>query len=319
MMGLTVSMVFRQVSTQSEELVDVYSASQARWTAISGIEWGTYKAELGEDDVLGTFNFFNSSTVTIDTSAADENGTPLTNNFYRIMSVGTFADAESRLRIIAAFSMQEAWADVSIIEQQGDIKNTFTLNDSIYFGDDVDIQNGASIGVGGGEPTHFFHPIGAVVDPSSGTTWTSGVHPLGNLYLPDFDNSYYDDHIAIADAITSTSGNEIYTSRGRGTETWIDEELDLSDYTDNTLYVAGKVSLESVHLTGGTLEEPGILVANNTITLLKSVTGKGKNAVEGVKTTADDNIILISKTDIILDDSTYFGEDWSAATWRARR
>ncbi|MBT3576403.1 MAG: hypothetical protein HOF36_06265, partial [Candidatus Marinimicrobia bacterium] len=56
-MGLTVTMVFRQVSTQSAELGDMYSASQAHWTAMSGIEWGIYKAELGENDVLGTFNF----------------------------------------------------------------------------------------------------------------------------------------------------------------------------------------------------------------------------------------------------------------------
>jgi len=120
-MGLTVSLVFRQVTTMSEELAVIYSASQARWSAMSGIEWGSFKAELGEDDVLGTFNFFNSS-ITIDTSAADEAGTPLATNFYRIMSVGTFAEAECRLRVIAAFSLQEAWADVSIIEQKGDIK-----------------------------------------------------------------------------------------------------------------------------------------------------------------------------------------------------
>jgi hypothetical protein len=310
-MGLTISIFLRQVSTQSAEYVQMYSASQARWSAMSGIEWGIYKAELGEDDVLGSFDFFNSS-IDIDTSAADENGTPLTTNYYRILSTANFGDAESRFRIIAAFSMQEAWADVSIIEQKGDIKSGFTLNDTLYFGDDVDIDGGAFVGVGGGEPTHFYHPIGATVDPSSGTNWTSGVHPLGNLYLPDFDNSYYDDHIAIADAITSTTDNKIYTKKGTGTETWSDEELDLSGYTDNTLYVAGKVVLESVHLTGGSIDSPGILVANNTITLQRSVTGKDKNAVDGPITTADDNIILISKTDIILDDSTYFGEDHSA-------
>ena len=114
-MGLTVSMVFQQVSTQSQVLADTYSASQAHWTAISGIEWGIYKAELGEGDVSGTYDFYNS-TVTIDTSASDENGNPLTTNFYRVMSEGTYGDAESRFRIIAAFSLLTAWADVSIIE-----------------------------------------------------------------------------------------------------------------------------------------------------------------------------------------------------------
>ncbi len=33
-MGLTVSLALRQVSTQSAELSDMYAASQARWSAI---------------------------------------------------------------------------------------------------------------------------------------------------------------------------------------------------------------------------------------------------------------------------------------------
>ncbi|MCF6237571.1 MAG: hypothetical protein L3J79_01950 [Candidatus Marinimicrobia bacterium] len=303
-MGLAVSIALRQVSTQSAELGDMYAASQARWTAMSGVEWGIHKAELGEDDVLGTFAFFNSS-VTIDTSASDENGSPLTTNWYRVMSVGTMGDAESRMRIIAAFSLQTAWADVSIIEQKADIKSNFTLNDSLYIGDDIDVEAGASMGDPPGEPTHIYHPISATVTGGQEDAYfTSGVHPSGDLFLPDFDNTYYDALIDIAKNVSSTSGNKI-----KGDTKWKRTTLDLSTYTNSTLYVNGKVTFEGTHITGGTVDAPGILVTDEKLKLKRAKAKKGNPELQ---TTADDNIILISKKDIQVEDESYFGEDWSA-------
>ncbi len=311
-MGLTVTMVFRQVATQSAELGEVYSASQAHWTAMSGIEWGIHKAELGESDVLGTFDFFNS-TVTIDTSTADESGTPLTTNFYRVMSEGRIGEAQSNFRIIAAFSLLTAWADVSIIEvntgknQKFDLTKDFTLNDSIYFGEDVVVEDGTTYGDPGvGEATHIYHhpDYGVTVSTGDHANLTYGLYPYGTgeLYLPDFDNSYYDDLIAVADAITSTTGNYI-----NGKKTWSKTTLDLSIYTDNTVYVKGDVTIESSNITGGSIDAPGILVTNGKLTLKKAKAKK--KAPPSAKTTADDNIILITKKDIIVQDSTYFGFD----------
>ena len=318
-MGLTVTMVFRQVSTQSAELGDMYSASQAHWTAMSGIEWGIYKAELGENDVLGTFNFFNS-TVTIDTSASDESGTPLTTNFYRVMSEGEFGEAESNFRIIAAFSLLTAWADVSIIEAHSvakkgeipfDLTKDFTLNDSIYFGDDVIVEDGSTYGdTAIGEATHIYYgatsPIGVDVETGDHEFLTYGAHPQGDLWLPDFDNSYYDNLIALADAVTSTSGNTI-----KGKKTWTNTTLDLSIYTDNTLYVKGEVKIEGSHVTGGTQESPGIIITNDKFTLKEAKVGKKKEEVK-IQSTVDDNIIFISKKDIQLENASQFGEDHSA-------
>jgi len=306
-MGISAAVYFRQVSTQTLQLQDMYSASQAHWTAMSGIEWGIYKSELGEDDVLGTFDFYNSS-VTIDTSAFDENGTPLTTNWYRVMSVGTHGDAESRMRIIAAFSLQTAWADVSIIEVGNtfELKSDFTLNDSIYFGEDVDVEAGTAMGEPAtGEPTHIFYAPGAqVTGGQEDTYFTSGVHPRGALFLPDFDNTYYDDEIAIADAVTSTAGNTI-----KGKKTYTEETLDLSIYDNSTLYVKGEVKFEGAHVTGGTVDAPGIIVTNDKLSMKKS---KGKKEDPDIESTADDNIIFISKKDIKIEDASYFGTDHSA-------
>ncbi len=314
-MGLSVSLFLRQVSTQSAEFADIYSASQARWAAMSGIEWGIYKAERGEEDVLGTFDFYKSS-VTIDTSETDESGTPLTTNWYRVMSTATSGAAESRLRIIAAFSLQTAWADVSIIEDAGGmfffgntfhIKSAFTLHDSIYFGENVDVESGATMGDPPGEPVHIFHhPDASVTGGQEDTYFTSGPHPKGALYLPDFDNSYYDDLIAVADAITSTSGNKI-----KGKKTYTRTTLDLSGYTNSTLYVKGDVKFEGSHITGGTVDAPGILVTNGKLTIKKA---KAKKKNPEVQSTADDNIILISKKDIQVEDASYFGVDHSGTT-----
>lgn len=314
LMGLTVTLFFQQVSTQSAEMGNLYAASQARWAAMSGIEWGLYKAELGEDDVSGTFDFYNS-TVTIDTSSLDEAGNPLTTYYYRVMSEGVVDQAERRLRIIAAFSLQTAWADVSIIQGQLNgstnftVESGFMLNDSIYFGGDVTMDADATVGnPANGEDTHIFHHSDEAVSPSTGTYYTSGAHPEGNLALPVFERAVYEDMIATAAAVSKTEDNKF-----KNDKKWKSgETLDFGDYAawDFTVYVNGKVQFEGAHITGGSLDNPGILVADDKITFKAADGGKAKKGEPippDIQTTADDNIIFISKKDIVVQDSTYYG------------
>jgi len=295
-MGLAVSIYMRQISTQALQYQDMYTASQARWAALSGIEFGLYKSELGEADFSGPYTFYNS-TINIDTSLTSESGAPMANYYYRVISNGTFGSSERIFRIIAKMSMKTVWGDVSIIEGTGSvqIKSGATLDDSLYIGQNVSVTGGS---IGSTTHTHLYVPPGKSVSPASGTNYTSGQHPRGWLFNPNFDTVPYDSLLAIAYAITSTGGNKF-----NGDTKFKKQTIDLNTYNDSTIYVKGKLKLQGCTITGGDTTRPAVIVATKDIVC---------ESRKGTETIIGDNVVFIADDDIFLYDATEFGLDYSA-------
>ena len=300
-MGLATSMYMRQVSTQVSQFADIYSGSQAHWTALSGMEYGYYQSESGEADFFGPYTFFNNATIELDTSEASDTGGPLPQFYYRVICRGTFGSSERFFRILTKMSMKTVWGDVSIIEGSGNvqIKNSFILNDNIYIGQNVDVEAGTAIGDPPGDTTLLYVPPGAVVTGGQeDANFSVGEHRLGWLFHPDFDTVPYDSLLAIAAAITTTADNKF-----DGRKTFKEVTIDLNTYTDSTIYCNNVLSLLGVTITGGSAERPAIVVALGNLVLGNS---------RGIETTVSDNVIMISGDILELDNATLYGTDQSA-------
>ncbi len=301
-MGISVSIYMQQVSTQGLQFQDSYTASQAKWSALSGIEYGLYKSELGEADFAGPYTFYNS-TIAIDTSLSNESGGPLADFYYRVISTGSYGDSERIMRIIAKMSMKTVWGDVSIIEGTGtvSIQAGVTLDDSLYIGQNVTVSGGT---IGSTTHTHLYVPPGKSVSPATGTNYTSGQHPRGWLFSPDFNTDPYDSLLGIAYAIGSdnhTPPNNLFSGNERIRNT----TLNLNSYYDSTIYIKGKLTLQGVTVTGGDATRPAVIVATTDIIA---------ESRSGTETTFGDNIVLIADDDINIYDATTFGLDHSALT-----
>jgi len=273
----------------------MYSASQAKWASLSGIEYGLYKAELGEADVSGTYSFFNS-TIVIDTLETYSDGGSLPDFLYMVTSRGTSGAAIRDYRVLSKKSLRAIWGNVSIIEGTNDItiKGSVTLDDSLYIGQDVDVTAGT---IGATVHTHIYTPPGTAVDPTLGTNYTSGLHPREWLFNPDFNTEPYDSMIAIAGGLTSTS-----TWRINGSKKYRNVTINLNDSPDSTLYANGKFTFLGCTITGGDTTRPAVIVAKTDILA---------NERRGTETTFGDNVVLIADDDILLRGATQFGLDWS--------
>ncbi|NQT62176.1 MAG: hypothetical protein HQ556_04385 [Candidatus Marinimicrobia bacterium] len=292
-------MFFRHISTQSAQWTNLYSASQAKWASLSGIEYGLFKAELGEADVSGTYSFYNS-TIVIDTLEHYVDGGSLPDFLYMVTSRGTSGEAIRDFRVLSKKSLRAIWGDVSIIEGVGNdmtISGTVTIDDSLYIGQNVTVSGGT---LGSTVQTHIYRPPGKLVSPATGTNYTSGLHAREWLFNPDFNTVPYDSMIAIAAAITATSGNKI-----NGDKRFRNTSIDLNSYEDSTLYINGKISLQGCTITGGDTTRPAVIVAK------KDIIAESRS---GVETTISDNVVFIADDDIYLYDATEFGLDWSALT-----
>ena len=299
-MGLAVSLYMRQMSTQVLQFQDTYAGSQAYWTALSGIEYGLYKSEIGESNFAGPYTFYNG-TIAMDTSETSESGGALAAFRYRVLSQGSYGPAVRNLRVIAKMSMQTVWGDVSVIEGSADVqlKSGMTINDTLYIGQNVDVQAGTAIGDPPGNQTLLYVPPGKVVTGGQeDANFTVGEHHLHWLFTPDFDTRPYDSLLAIANAISSTSGNKF-----NGNQTWRRYTLDLSTYTDSTIYIKGVLKLQGMTVTGGSEERPGIIVVTSNVYM---------NSRLGDETMVDDNIIIISGELMDMDNATEYGLDQSA-------
>lgn len=302
-MGLTASMYLRQVSTQSYLFADIYSASQAHWTALSGTEFALYKTEQGEADFGGPYTFYNSS-IEIDTSESSGIGASLAEFHYAVTSKGTYGSSERNFLVQAKMSMKTIWGDVSIIEGQDtatvNIYDGFLINDSLYIGQNVWVELDANIGNPlYGTATHLYIPPGkSVTGKAPDANFTYGQHPEGWLFSAGYSTTYPDSLLAIANAVTADGGNKFY-----GRTTFTLDTLDVSTYEDSTIYVNGVLILQGMYITGGSNEQPALIVATDDVTL------KWKS---GVITEVDDNVIIISAANLAMNDGTRFGSDQSA-------
>jgi hypothetical protein len=188
-------------------------------------------------------------------------------------------------------------------EKKFDIKKHFTLNDSLFMGFSVEVDDDADIGDPPGNPTNISVPAGYTVDGNFDQYFTWSIYPNPVPTLPVISTTPYDSLIAIAASITHTSGNKV-----KGDLNITGGTLDLSQYANRTLFVKGKVKLKGSYVTGGVffqngLALPGILVATEDIETQQH----GNNNTE-----VNDNIIFISNKKIKLKQETQFGKDHSA-------
>jgi len=300
-MGISVATYLRQLSNQALQFQDMYAGSQAKWTAMSGLEYGLYKAELGEADITGSYSFYNS-TITLDTLESDPAGYALPEFNYTILSRGILGSAYRDFRVFSKKSMKTIWGDVSIIEGTNDftIRASSELNDSLYIGQNVSVQSGTPIGDPPGTPTHLYHATGTTVSGGQEDAYfTSGIHPKGQIFNPDFNTDPYDSLLAIAAAITSTSGNKF-----DGNKRFRKVIINLAAYDSSTIFCKGKFTFQGCDsIYGGTPTRPGVIVATTDIIAEKR---------SGIETVFGDNIVLIAGDDISMLNATTFGYDHSA-------
>ncbi len=109
-LGLIVMYFSNSISLNVTGAANNYASTQARWSAVSGVDLTLMK--INEDlDVLGTFPFYNSDII-IDTVLID----PI-NQIWSVTSTGTFAGGSYR---ILSMYMKPTSIDTSIQEDFGD-------------------------------------------------------------------------------------------------------------------------------------------------------------------------------------------------------
>jgi len=183
-------------------------------------------------------------------------------------------------------------------EDKFKIERDFQLNGSLYIGDDVVVDEHASIGDPPGDPTHIWVPTGRTVVGDFDQYFSWSVYSYGSASIPTFVHTEYDSLISIAQSITSTSGNKYYGNMNINGGTF-----DLSVYDTKTFFVKGNVTIAGAMVTGGILMEPGILVATGKITVKEE---------HHDESSVGDNIIFISNNEIKIKDHTQFGVDHSS-------
>ncbi len=301
-LGLSIVYLSNSVTMNISEASDAYSASQSHWTAISGVEYSLKKMSEGNPDVSGTFTFFNSTAV-IELSDRDRSGNPLGSGLLRAICTGLHGSGKRILEVQYQVVEQNVWPVLSVIKQADgndfEIDENFTLNDSIYIGADVDVEEDASMGDPPGDRTHIYVPTGKTVTGDFDANFSWSVHPNGTVDLPGFSHTEYDSLINIANAINGTSGNNKY----KGDYTINGGIFDLSVYENNTFFIRGKLTVKGATITGGSLSSPGIIVVTKDIKIQKR--GSTQSFV-------DDNIIMIGDRKIEIKDYTQFGNDYSA-------
>lgn len=300
-LGLSIVYLTNSVTLNITEASDVYSATQSYWSAISGIEYSLEEMSDGASNISGTYTFFNSAIV-IQLSDRDHSGSPLGSGQLRVICTGLHGTAKRILEVRYQVAEQDIWPNLSVIKQTDgnnfEIEENFTLNDSIYIGANVDVEEDASIGDPPGDRTHIYVPTGKTVTGDFDANFSWSEHPNGIVNLPDFSHTEYDSLINIASAITGTSGNKYkgnYTING-GT-------FDLSGYENNTFFIKGKLTVKGATITGGSLNSPGIIVVTKDIKVQKR---------SSTQSFVNDHIILIGDRKIDIKGQTQFGNDYSA-------
>ncbi len=302
-LGFTVLYVSNSVSMGASSASELYSSAQAHWTALSGIDFALEKKKNGTGGITGSFTFFNSS-ISLSLSSYDRFGASLNSNESRVVSTAMHGTSKRIMEVTLQKTSQSNWPSLSLIEDSDgefDIDEDFTLNDSLYIGEDVEVDEDASMGDSPGERTHLYVPSGKEVDGEFDSNFSWSVHPSGSLNLPDFSFSEYDSLITIANSISSTSGNKY-----KGNYTLNGSTLDLSSYQDNTFFINGKLTVKGGTISGGTVTSPGFVVVSDDVEI------KRKN--NGSQSTVNDDIIIISDGKIKLKDQTQFGVDRSGTS-----
>ncbi len=297
-LGLVILYLSNSTTLNINEAMDIYSAKQSYWSAISGIEYALQNSENGFDNLPGSYSFYNSA-VYLAVSNTTRSGTPLPDGQIRVISLGQHAETKRILEVKFKVKIKSFWPKLSIIEQAKNfkIKEDFILNDSLYIGGNVWVDDDAKIGDPPAEKTNIYVPSGSSVTGDFDKRFSWSVYPAGSLSLFPFSTTKYDSLLAIAKSIASTNGN-----RCKGDFTLNGGVLDLSSFTDRIYFVKGKLTIKGGTVTGGTVSAPGIIVATDKVEFKKFGT---------TQTFVNDNIIIISRREVGIKDRTRFGTDYS--------
>jgi len=327
------------------EAGEIMSTSQSYWSAVSGLEYAYEEASSNIDSVPGTYTYYNS-TITIDSSFVDNDGNPLSNGEVRLISTGVHGDTK---RIVAsAFDLsrdQDLWPSISVIlsvsssgddEENGDghddeekkkkkshddeehddesdafkINENAILNCSLFIGGSVEVESNATVGSPSyGGPTTIYVPTGQIVTGDFTSTFDWEVYPNPTPALPGFNHGFYDSLINIAESVSNTIGNEHDGDLEIELTTF-----DLSVFANRTYFVDGDIKIKGSTVTGGSLSSnghaaPGILVASGKIEVEKK---------SSTQSFIDNNIILIAKEEIEIEDYSQVGSDYSSISLQCR-
>jgi len=309
--GLSLLYLNNSVSLNITRASEQYTTIQSYWNAISGVEYAIQKIQGGLSG--GTFSFYNG-TVNISLSTLDLLGIPLPSNQTRIISKGVVGESERLIQFYyssepqafsyAAFvdTINTAGNTTIVINKKSKVNGEMVINNA-----NVDTISGAQMGasnVGSGNPVILYVAAGKLVNGLAppqvfSPTFESRIYPGPIAKFPTFDTSFYDSLLAIAEAITSTSGNKNLGNFN------INSAFDLSTYADNTLFIKGELNITTKNgeVAAQSVDNPGFFV----VTDIVSITAGAK---------INDNVIIISAGKIdIGGKKTLVGEDHTALAY----
>ncbi len=291
------------ISVNSEKTANLYLDTEAELYAQAGIEYAFY--ELVNDFInwpgsSGYINF-GKGQFKAEVFDTDENGNTLNADRRRVVSTGIVESSVKKAQVYFT-ALSEPFSFAMYIKQlENPVNNTEieigrnnTLTGDLYFGTNVYVKTPESqidtttIYVSPG------HEVTSDADFSDIYTWQ--VYPPPLPIFPVFDTTIHDSLLAIAEAVTSSSENEIFGNVSISTE-W-----DLSTYENNTVFINGNLTVSTANAVIGsfTTTDPAYIIVNGTADY-KTGCSVGDNVI----TIASGNVSVIST-------GTQYGLDWSA-------
>ncbi len=335
-LGSIVLWSMNSVSLSTTISTESYSSSQSKYSSVSGIEFTKRWIQTHNlASINGSWNFRNG-TISITSSTKDRFGNNLPPWMVRVISTTTVGNSVRRVQAYFSSLNNNFWPDISVIESVKDdgghggddgggedddgdddddddddghdghdghghghesgitMKDNFIFDGVAYFGTDINIDCDNCVGNNSG--AYFYRRSGTDInDSGNGNIWS--YETVGESFIPPVDFFYEDSLIGIAQAITQTSGNKI-----KGDYKPNDEEINLTDYEDNTLFVKGKIEFKACNILDCSIAEPCLIIATKDI-IIKEIHHEG--------TTIGDNIIIVSDKNITVERNSQVGVDYS--------
>lgn len=300
LMVVTMSKISSNASKKSGYL---YIDAEAEMIATAGVEYAFYQFVNDFINWSGTSGYINfgKGAFQVVVYNTDENGNNLNADKKRI--IVTSVVEKSIKKIQATFSaVSEPFSFAMYIKELKDpSKNTYVelgtnneLKGIMFFGTNVHVKTPRSKI----DTTTIYVPPGYQVTsnvPFDETySWQTYPPPLPEF--PVFDSFVHDSLLAIAAAITSTSGNKIMGN------TTINSAWDLSAYDLNTVFINGNLTVTGASATVAsfTTDAPALIVVDGTVDYKTGCT-------------IGDNVITIASGNVnVISTSTLYGQDWSA-------
>lgn len=303
-MGVVTWSLANLVVASNGKSANLYADTQAELAAVAGVEYAFYNLIKDFANWTGTTSpvTVGNSAFRVDVDTLDENGVKLTADERRIVSTGTIGSSVKKIQVHFK-AADESFSFAMYVNELTDpskskslkISMNNTLKGNLYFGISVDVNiQRADI-----DTTTIYVPPGHVVTSSPADfddTYKSQIYPPPLPEFPVFDTTVHDSLLAIASAITTSSGNKI------NGDLTINSAWDLSTYTDNTVFINGNLTVTGASATIASLttQNPGYIVVDGTVDY--------KNGCS-----VGDNIVTIASGNVaVISTGTRYGEDWSS-------